>query len=64
MWKVVYIAQNKESMKRAKLLLEKNGFLVQVKEVNSNGTLQKWSNNCKLEFKNGILVSGSAWSDS
>ena len=37
---------------------------VQVKEVNSNGTLQKWSNNCKLEFKNGILVSGSAWSDS
>ena len=37
---------------------------VQVKEVNSNGTLQKWNNNCKLEFKNGILVSGSAWSDS
>lgn len=37
---------------------------VQVKEVNSNGTLQKWSNNCKLKFKNGILVSGSAWSDS
>jgi len=35
MWKVVYIAQNKESMKRAKLLLEKNGFLVEVKQVNS-----------------------------
>lgn len=33
--------------------------MVQVKEMNSNGTVQRWSNNCSLEFKNGILISGS-----
>lgn len=39
-----------------------NGTLnmVQPLEVNSNGTLQRWST-CSLEFRNGILVSGS-WS--
>ncbi len=35
MWKVVYIAKNKEDMKKAKTLLENAGFLVQEKEVSS-----------------------------
>ena len=33
--------------------------MVQPLSVNSDGTLSQWSNGCKLEFKNGILVSGS-----
>lgn len=35
--------------------------MVQVKEMNSDGSVHRWSDNCSLEFKNGILVSGS-WS--
>jgi hypothetical protein len=33
MWKVVYIAQNKDVLARAKAALEANSFLVQVREV-------------------------------
>ena len=29
---------------------------VQIKEVNSNGTVQRWSTGCKMQFKNGILI--------
>ena len=29
---------------------------VQVKEVNSDGTLQRWYTGCKMQFKNGILI--------
>ena len=33
--------------------------MVQPLEINSDGTLQRWSNGCKLQFQNGILVSGT-----
>ena len=33
--------------------------MVQPLEMNSDGTLQRWSNGCKLQFQNGILVSGT-----
>lgn len=38
-----------------------NGTLnfVQVLSMNSDGTVNRWSNNCSLQFKNGILISGS-----
>ena len=41
-----------------------NGTLnfVQVLSMNSDGTVNRWSNNCSLQFKNGILISGS-WYD-
>ena len=29
---------------------------VQIKEVNSDGTVQRWSTGCKMQFKNGILI--------
>ena len=32
---------------------------VQVLSMNSDGTVNQWSNNCSLQFKNGILISGS-----
>lgn len=32
---------------------------VQIMEMNSDGTVQRWGNNCKLVFKNGILVEGT-----
>lgn len=37
-----------------------NGTLnfVQVLSMNSDGTVNRWSNNCSLQFKNGILISG------
>ena len=31
---------------------------VQVLSMNSDGTVNQWSNNCSLQFKNGILISG------
>lgn len=42
-----------------------NGTLncVQIKEMASDGTVQKWSNNLKMVFQNGILIDGS-WSNS
>lgn len=38
-----------------------NGTLkfVQVLKMSSNGTVASWSNNCKMQFKNGILISGT-----
>lgn len=37
-----------------------NGTLkfVQVLKMSSDGTVASWSNNCKMQFKNGILISG------
>ena len=32
---------------------------VQVKQINSDGTVQTWTNNCQMEFKNGILIGGT-----
>ena len=32
---------------------------VQVKEVNSDGTVQRWSTGCKMQFKNGILINAA-----
>lgn len=32
---------------------------VQVLGVNSDGKLSSWSKNCKMQFKNGILISGT-----
>lgn len=38
-----------------------NGTLnfVQILRMNSNGTVASWSNGCKMQFKNGILISGT-----
>lgn len=38
-----------------------NGTLkfVQVLKMSSDGTVDSWSNNCKMQFKNGILISGT-----
>lgn len=38
-----------------------NGTLkfVQVLEMSSDGTVASWSNGCKMQFKNGILISGT-----
>ncbi|MBO5441298.1 MAG: hypothetical protein J6A09_01875, partial [Alphaproteobacteria bacterium] len=36
--------------------------MVQPKSVNSDGTLNQWSNGCSLQFKNGILINAT-WSD-
>ena len=36
--------------------------MVQPKSVNSDGTLNQWSNGCTLQFKNGILINAT-WSD-
>lgn len=38
-----------------------NGTLkfVQVLKMNSDGTVASWSNGCKMQFKNGILISGT-----
>lgn len=33
---------------------------VQILKMSSDGTVASWSNNCKMQFKNGILISG-AW---
>lgn len=35
---------------------------VQVLGVNGEGKVTSWSNNCKLQFKNGILISGTWYS--
>ena len=35
---------------------------VQIKKMNSEGTVATWANSCKLRFKNGILVEGT-WSN-
>lgn len=32
---------------------------VQIAGMNSNGTASSWYNNCKLQFSNGILISGT-----
>lgn len=32
---------------------------VQVLKMSSDGTVASWSNNCKMQFKNGILISGT-----
>ena len=32
---------------------------VQITGMNSNGTASSWHNNCKLQFQNGILISGT-----
>ena len=32
---------------------------VQIKAMDRNGTVDTWVNGCKLEFKNGILISGT-----
>lgn len=32
---------------------------VQIKEVNSDGTVQRWSTGCKMQFKNGILINAT-----
>lgn len=32
---------------------------VQISGMNSNGTASNWYNNCKLQFQNGILISGT-----
>lgn len=38
-----------------------NGTLrfVQILSMNSNGTVGQWSNNCLMQFKNGILIKGT-----
>lgn len=38
-----------------------NGTLnfVQVLKMSSDGTVDSWSNGCKMQFKNGILISGT-----
>lgn len=38
-----------------------NGTLkfVQVLKMSSDGTVASWSNDCKMQFKNGILISGT-----
>lgn len=38
-----------------------NGTLnfVQVLKMSSDGTVDSWSNDCKMQFKNGILISGT-----
>lgn len=38
-----------------------NGTLnfVQILRMDSDGTVALWSNNCKMQFKNGILISGT-----
>lgn len=33
---------------------------VQIKSMSSDGTVNTWVNNCRMQFKNGILISG-AW---
>ena len=35
---------------------------VQILKMSSNGTVASWSNNCKMQFKNGILISGTWYS--
>lgn len=37
-----------------------NGTLnfIQILRMNSDGTVASWSNGCKMQFKNGILISG------
>lgn len=32
---------------------------VQIMKMNSDGTVSRWANNCKMVFKNGILVEGT-----
>lgn len=32
---------------------------VQIISMDSDGTVNRWSNNCKMQFKNGILISGT-----
>lgn len=32
---------------------------VQILKMSSDGTVALWSNNCKMQFKNGILISGT-----
>ena len=32
---------------------------VQVKQINSDGTVQTWTNNCLMKFEHGILVGGT-----
>lgn len=32
---------------------------VQIAQMNSNGTVQRWYNGCKMQFKNGILISAT-----
>lgn len=32
---------------------------VQILKMSSDGTVASWSNNCKMQFKNGILISGT-----
>lgn len=41
-----------------------NGTLnfVQVLKMSSDGTVASWSNGCKMQFKNGILISGT-WNE-
>ena len=38
-----------------------NGTLnfVQILRMDSDGTVASWSNGCKMQFKNGILISGT-----
>ena len=38
-----------------------NGTLrfVQIISMNSDGTVNQWSNNCSMQFKNGILIKGT-----
>lgn len=35
---------------------------VQILKMSSDGTVASWSNNCKMQFKNGILISGTWYS--
>lgn len=35
---------------------------VQILKMSSDGTVDSWSNNCKMQFKNGILISGTWYS--
>ena len=35
---------------------------VQILNMNSDGTVNRWSNNCQLQFKNGILIYGRWYS--
>ena len=35
---------------------------VQILSMNSDGTVNRWSNNCQLQFKNGILINGRWYS--
>lgn len=38
-----------------------NGIMnfVQIKQMSSDGTVASWYNNCRMQFKNGILISGT-----